>query len=131
MADQLSQQVYDTVAAHLLTQGRPAKIVIKSVARCAYRDHQGFRCAVGCLIPDDRYDPAMESKTPRELKREYPDLLPDVPIDLLHELQHSHDNTLYHDGLHLWARHMLSIAESWELDPAIIKTFLENSDDTP
>lgn len=131
MTDQLCQQVYDTVATHLLAQGRPAKAVFKSVVQCAYRDHHGFKCAVGCLIPDDMYDPEMEGKTARELKHEYPDLLPDVPARLLHELQHSHDATLYHEGLHHWARHMLRIALKWELDPAIIKTFLENNDDTP
>lgn len=30
-------------------------------AHCMYRNEQGLRCAVGCLIPEEAYDPAAES----------------------------------------------------------------------
>ena len=52
------QQVVDTVGAHLVKQG------VRSVdARgdCVYRDAYGNECAIGCLIPDELYDPEMEN----------------------------------------------------------------------
>ena len=49
-----SQEVFDVVAKHLLTQNA------KSMddpwdEMCAYRGENGRRCAVGALIPDDLY----------------------------------------------------------------------------
>jgi predicted RNase H-like nuclease len=59
------QEVFDTVAQHLIAQGK------KSMARlsedphphavCAYRGENGTKCAVGCLIPDEAYDPSIEN----------------------------------------------------------------------
>jgi len=131
MTKLLHQQVYDTVASHLLAQGKSAKIVIGSIVQCAYRDDRGFKCAIGCLIPDDKYDPKMEGKNIRYLRRAHPSLLPKVDSKFLTELQRAHDSTLYTCGLAEWARHMLSIATTWKLNPAIIRTHLENPNDTP
>lgn len=131
MTDLLHQQVYDTIASHLLAQGKPARINIKSIVQCAYRTDQGLKCAIGCLIPDDKYDPKMEGKDIRYLQRVHPNLLPKVESKFLTELQIAHDTTFYPYGLTAWARHMLSIAKKWKLNPAIIRTHLENSNDTP
>lgn len=52
-----AQEVFDTVACHLLTQGR------RSTSRrglCRYRGEDGLRCAIGCLIPDELYDSSIE-----------------------------------------------------------------------
>jgi hypothetical protein len=32
------------------------------VASCAYRDPQGRKCAVGWMIPDEKYDPKLENR---------------------------------------------------------------------
>jgi hypothetical protein len=53
------QQLFDTVATHLLTQRR--RSTRKSF--CAYRGRDGLRCAIGCLIPDERYTPNLEGKS--------------------------------------------------------------------
>jgi hypothetical protein len=53
-----AQEVFDIVVNHLFTQGRPA---YDGVQGCMYRTHDGLRCAVGVLIPDDLYDKAFEN----------------------------------------------------------------------
>lgn len=30
---------------------------------CMYRTPDGLKCAIGCLLPDELYDPAMENRT--------------------------------------------------------------------
>ena len=53
-----SQEIFNLVVEHLFKQGRPA---YDGVQGCMYRTHDGLRCAVGVLIPDDLYDKAFES----------------------------------------------------------------------
>ena len=50
------QDVYNRVKAHLHSMVGPAR----DGSSCVYRGDSGSRCAVGCLIPDDKYDPAIE-----------------------------------------------------------------------
>ena len=131
MTDLLHQQVYDTIASHLIAQGKPATTIIRSIVQCAYRTDPGLKCAIGCLIPDDKYDPKIEGKSIRYLQRIHPNLLPKVESEFLIALQRAHDNTFFPYGLTAWARRMLSIAKTWKLNPAIIQPHLENSNDTP
>jgi hypothetical protein len=51
------QEIFDTVATHLFTQGHKA---INGHGGCVYRCRDGSKCAVGVLIPDDKYFPKME-----------------------------------------------------------------------
>lgn len=44
-----AQEIFDTVKAHLLKQGKPAKLG----ATCQYKTAEGLRCAVGCLLPEE------------------------------------------------------------------------------
>jgi hypothetical protein len=53
-----AQEIFDTVATHLFTQGRRA---INDIDRCLYKTDSGLKCAVGCLIPDDMYSSKMEN----------------------------------------------------------------------
>ncbi len=63
------QEIFDRVATHLLKQGRKATELAAishggdSMLRCRYRTDDGLRCAVGCLIPDEVYTPAIEGVT--------------------------------------------------------------------
>lgn len=50
------QETFNKVYTHLLTQGEKSLIGTK----CAYRGAEGRKCAVGCLIPDKLYYPALE-----------------------------------------------------------------------
>jgi hypothetical protein len=59
------QEIFDTVAKHLFTQGRRAGIQHSDYEdndgfSCRYRAPGGTVCAVGKLIPDAAYDPTME-----------------------------------------------------------------------
>lgn len=56
------QQIFDTVAAHLLTQNERA---VGDTGLCMYRVSKGgggvvLRCAIGSLIPDEMYTLNME-----------------------------------------------------------------------
>jgi hypothetical protein len=55
------QQTFDTVVKHLRTQRCRA---VNDSGNCQYRTAENLRCAAGCLIPDELYDPAMESTEP-------------------------------------------------------------------
>ena len=57
-----NQETFDTVARHLLTQAEKA-IQTGTLGECAYRGDRGLRCAVGCLLPDNLYDPDMEGQS--------------------------------------------------------------------
>jgi len=46
-----------TIKEHMLTQRARS---IKRGKGCRYRGDYGMRCAVGCLIKDEFYDPALE-----------------------------------------------------------------------
>lgn len=61
---------------------------------CAYRGENGCRCAVGCLIPDDRYCPGMEKYriTHAWIQGHHlEDLFPAYLVDFLSTLQVAHD----------------------------------------
>lgn len=51
------REAFETVANHLLAQGRPSK---NEKGMCVYRGPDGLKCAVGALIPDKAYNPRME-----------------------------------------------------------------------
>lgn len=50
------QEIFEKVATHLFTQGERAM----GIEVCQYRADNGRMCAVGCLIPDELYNPRME-----------------------------------------------------------------------
>lgn len=57
------REVFDKVKTHLLAQNAKAertKPEWNGEMACAYRGVNGLSCAVGCLIADDKYDPAIE-----------------------------------------------------------------------
>lgn len=54
------QEIYDTVKAHLLAQGRKAQVKVDGRYKCQYRASDGAACAIGCLIPPECYDPVIE-----------------------------------------------------------------------
>ncbi len=60
------QEVFDKVANHLLTQNRKAINTgnLSPYVKCVYRTKDGRKCAIGCLIPDDQYDPHIEGCSP-------------------------------------------------------------------
>jgi hypothetical protein len=63
------QEIFDKVAKHLLTQNSKA---VDADSRCQYKMPDGRRCAIGCLIPDELYDPEMEGELLRDLLKKFP-----------------------------------------------------------
>lgn len=60
------QEVFNKVYRHLLTQGERSEstFTVDGIDRpgCAYRGDEGRKCAIGCLIDDDRYTPELETR---------------------------------------------------------------------
>ena len=86
-----AQEIFDRVATHLFAQGH------RSVGDfadpiCLYRGPNGDQCAMGCLIPDDIYEAAMEYQLAQEVIRYYEGLSHLAQHEtLIRELQMLHD----------------------------------------
>src|SRR5687768_12164409 len=89
------QEIFNKVRNHLRQQGRAAT---NRYGSCQYRGDGGTACAVGCLIPDEKYRPEMEVLSLRSFVVNFPDALPFVvrvnspKFALLNDLQNAHDN---------------------------------------
>lgn len=91
-----AQEIFDTVVVHLLEQGEKSISSKLGYSSCRYRGPNGLRCAVGCVIPDDIWEPAMEGWRVNKLFQEYPNirkLLGFRNLSLLLDCQNIHDNT--------------------------------------
>ena len=52
------QTIFTRIRDHLLSQNFRCQDLPST--KCLYRNNAGAKCAIGCLIPDDRYDPKFE-----------------------------------------------------------------------
>jgi len=94
-----AQEIFDVVAVHLVTQGTRA---IDDHGNCRYWDQEtGRKCAIGCLIPENIYDPDFEGNSVHELSGAgwadleaavLPEDLPAWAISFLARLQETHDS---------------------------------------
>ena len=98
---------------------------------CRYRDAGGTACAVGCLIPDELYDPVIEGLSVSQIIRAAVYLHDQAQarapftritnhigaehLQLLQELQEAHDMDLYISGLDAWEEEMHRIACAFDL----------------
>lgn len=83
-----AQEVFGQVAKHLLTQG--GRSTATDVGEfCAYRGDDGCKCAAGCLIGDEEYDPSWERVSWFILART--GRVPKKHSYLVHRLQRIHD----------------------------------------
>jgi len=94
--------MFDKVWEHFVINKNSPSFTIPQtgVYRCQYRGPNNTRCSIGCLIPDEKYNPIFENQSS-------PDILSYIGIDisevhprLLVELQMSHDLLVSHDGFH-------------------------------
>ena len=125
------QEIFDVVLAHLRKQGEAA---VDDLDECQYRGPDGTSCAVGCLIPDELYDPLienvsaiqiMEGHVPFGRELDGPKLLPIMAritnllgtesAALLSRLQYAHDTHLADNGLLIWEAAMAGIAADFAL----------------
>ncbi len=125
------QETFDKVVRALRAQGR--KSLRAGGITCAYRGGEGGKCAAGHLIPDDKYDPAMEGIAVRT-DEEMVDLLPDVTwrsellrrairseghdLELVRDLQRAHDAASSISGLfvHTFLTNARDVAANHEFD---------------
>lgn len=92
-----AQEVLNKVVAFMRKQGGPSIEVEMAEhsthTRCRYRGPQGRRCAVGCLIPDETYEPYMEGLSVKNARVSFK--LGALGLhqheDLLNRLQCAHD----------------------------------------
>lgn len=113
------QEVFDRVATHLLTQKRKAR---DSELSCQYRNAEGLKCAVGCLIPDSDYTPKMEGHRVAFLIVNYDSvrsLFVNINPELLYDLQSIHDSQ---DPAH-WRSSLARAARVYKLDGAVVEKF--------
>ena len=103
------QEIFDHVAKHLLKQGRQSRD--PDTDECRYRGPDGTMCAVGCLIPDGEYTPALEGKSALDLFNNLDCLPTDHPlcsrVGLLNDLQCLHDYS-YPD---IWVTELRHVAK--------------------
>ncbi len=59
------QEIFDKVAKHLLNQNKKSMLYRSDGTEnyCLYRSPEGLSCAVGCLIPDEYYEPFIENRS--------------------------------------------------------------------
>lgn len=117
------QETFDKVAKHLLTQGQKAMVGVQ----CCYRAGE-LQCAVGCLIPDELYDPVMEEMPvvynsvlkPVLIQLGYlPERDDSTELSLLMSLQNVHDSVT----VDCWRDALERVARDFQLDfrPDVLK----------
>lgn len=82
------QELYSRVRAHLLTQRARSM----NGRQCAYRGEDGRKCAIGCLIPDERYSLDLESWSSYETAVRAAAGITYAQLDLASALQELHDD---------------------------------------
>lgn len=88
LAESTTEEVFEYIRHHLLTQ---MKRCVDDKGDCLYRNKQGLKCAAGCLIADDEYDPNMEYKKWYSLVIEK--FVPKEHRELIRKMQYIHDDT--------------------------------------
>lgn len=113
----LAQEIFDKSVGALLKQNK----VSIGESGCYYKTSCGLRCAVGHLIPDEMYNPKMESINVMGLLGRFPELKPFmVAEDLQVPIAHSLLNRLQfvHDALSttVWKEEYQKLAKMLELN---------------
>lgn len=127
---QCRQGVFNLVATHLMIQQRPSA----SDEAAMYRGPDGLQCAIGCLIHDEHYSPALEGKTLIRTGAVFHALTDSgVATDeygmysLLSELQEAHDDVVGTENLILsndarprWIAKLDEVAKIHGLDSDVL-----------
>lgn len=115
------QEIFDIVSTHLLEQNEQSRTRITIgdihfVDSCMYRGSEGRKCAMGCLIPDEKYCADMEGNN--IISPMIYNVLYDEEIDVskhlifLSHLQHIHDHCVPED----WERMIIETARHYNLE---------------
>lgn len=113
----LMQEIFDKVVDHLLTQGARSRYH----GDCQYHAPDGRKCAIGCLIPAERYKPEVEGHSARAVALAWPDVFePGVAAWMLDDPRLTRDLQWVHDCQepHHWATELLWLARLYNLEPS-------------
>jgi hypothetical protein len=117
------QKIFDKVVDHLLTQKERSADVYGD-KDCLYRaykeDGKVLKCAVGCLIPDDKYNTGMEGDlitfydyfAEDETMNPDPEVFTNDNFSLLEHLQQIHDTFEVHE----WPYRLQLLATKFNLE---------------
>jgi hypothetical protein len=123
MTTMTHQELFDTVATHLFTQGEQSLCESGSVdATCAYRGDNGLTCAVGCILPDDIYTNDMEGEGVQSdlVSAAIAEAYGAEAVPLLTCLQHCHDNPINWRTSRMMRRQLSNVAQAEGLCPDIV-----------
>lgn len=127
----LAQAIFNKAATYLLKQQRKST---GPRGYCAYRGENQDCCAIGALIPDGFYDPAMDSNPdggdtgvgyvlesfPHLTQMLLPeDLSTASGLAFLRQIQSVHDDFEPHE----WFEHFCRCADDWGLNTDALKEF--------
>ena len=114
----LHQEIFNTVAKHLLTQNKRSEA---TDGLCMYRSDAGLRCAIGCLIPDEKYSAALEGMgmDRSEVKNALPDKYQCADMSFLCSLQSIHDAC----STWSWKEELRGFANNYGLSSAAVLNF--------
>ena len=135
------QEIFDTVARHLFTQGERAGIVLDDDAdddsgrgffSCRYRAPGGAKCAVGVLIPDEAYSFNMEERGIADVYYFFSAVLPvwmGDNVKLLASLQSVHDDFSYWESTGSMREALTNVADFYHLDASVLDNLVLPSDE--
>lgn len=86
MHEKTAQEVFEYVVDFMLTQDAAST---NPDGLCLYRNAEGKKCAAGCLIPDESYDPEIESVRWSEITDSMG--ISRIHMELILQLQSAHD----------------------------------------
>lgn len=138
--DPVLQTMFDTMVKGIKKQNRLCKeenqykLGMNSLPVCYYRHPQdsSVRCVMGHLIPDEMYEPEMETRNALELLNSYPDLAKHFAINpdgycngvscessrgrLLRWMQRAHDQS---DSVHEFMSRAAKVAKEFNLNDKV------------
>ncbi len=116
------QGYFDKIAKHLLTQKKQA---LRDDGQCAYRAADGCECAIGCIIPDDKYSPSFEGNGIW-----YKPVQDAIGVENTDIFVFFIDMQRIHDGWipEYWFWLLLSVAEQNSLDMSVLNEFWNNGE---
>lgn len=96
-----NQEAFDKIVRHLFSM-KHRSLRPGDGEECVYRSEDGNKCAIGCLIPDELYNPSFENLgvvALCERSEVIRTLFKEVSIDMLRDLQFAHDSPFHwNDG---------------------------------
>lgn len=115
-----AQDILNASCARIISQDGPCFLLTEYGYRQCRLRHEGKACAVGAVVPDERYTPEMEAQVMRDVLGCVPGL--DDHGELLLALQQAHDHVCFDTSTRpqlffgMWSERVRAIAGERSLD---------------